>query len=133
ATPRFVGWSWNKPSGYFLTYRQTWVPVLASSAMMLFWGVVMNIRPRLTIGVVSCAPRRSVLTDQASVSRRILFGVICFSGLKPEPSYVRRYMSQSPASGCSSRASDTVGYAVDSAHKTWVTSRAAERALKTLR
>ena len=46
----------------------------------------MNIRPRLTIGVVSCAPSMSVLTDQASVRRRLLLGVIYFSGLNPKPS-----------------------------------------------
>ena len=28
--------SWNRPSGYFLAYRHSWVPVLAPSAMMLF-------------------------------------------------------------------------------------------------
>src|SRR6267143_5213264 len=43
----------------------------------------------------------------------MLLDVICFSGLKPQPSYVLRYISQSPASGCCSRSSVTVGYGAD--------------------
>src|SRR6266516_6977698 len=73
----------------------------------------MNIRPWFTIGVVSWASTRSVLNDQARESFPMLLVVICLKGLKPEPSYVRRYISQSPASGCCSRSSVTVGYGVD--------------------
>src|SRR2546430_6534490 len=73
----------------------------------------MNIRPWFTIGVVSWASTRSVLSDQARDSFPMLLAVICLRGLKPEPSYVRRYISQSPASGCCSRSSVTVGYGVD--------------------
>src|SRR5213594_763255 len=81
--------------------------------MTLLPGVVMNIRPWFTIGVVSWASTRSVLSDQARDSFPMLLVVICLRGLKPEPSYVRRYISQSPASGCCSRSSVTVGYGVD--------------------
>src|SRR5690349_219599 len=60
----------------------------------------------------------------------MLLDVISFSGLKPQPSYVRRYMSQSPASGCSSRASVTVGYATEAACDCCVRSNTADSAPK---
>src|SRR5882762_2944270 len=87
----------------------------------------MNIRPWFTIGVVSWAPLRSVLNDQASDSLPIFFAVICFRGLKPEPSYVRRYISQSPGSGCWSRSSVTVAYGIDCACRPCVTRSATSR------
>src|SRR5580700_7877645 len=57
----------------------------------------------------------------------MLAAVICLRGLKPEPSYVRRYISQSPASGCWSRSSVTVAYDVDSACRPCVTRSAIGR------
>src|SRR5207302_1834010 len=107
--------------------RQMRVPVLASSAITLLPGVVMNIRPWFTIGVVSWASTRSVLNDQARDSLPMLLAVICLRGLKPEPSYVRRYISQSPASGCCSRSSVTVGYVVDPTCTRSAATRAAGR------
>src|SRR5258708_4454880 len=81
--------------------------------MTLLPGVVMNIRPWFTIGVVSWASTRSVLSDQARDRSPMFFAVIWPRGLKPEPSYVRRYISQSPSSGCSSRSSVTLAYGAE--------------------
>src|SRR5882724_52475 len=63
----------------------------------------------------------------------MLAAVICLRGLKPEPSYVRRYISQSPASGCWSRSSVTVGYDVDCACRPCVTRSAIGRICQNLR
>src|ERR1700756_4235613 len=57
--------------------------------MTLLPGVVMNIRPWFTIGVVAWASTRSVLSDQAKDRFPMFFAVIWLRRLKPEPLYVR--------------------------------------------
>src|SRR6266404_6398183 len=63
----------------------------------------------------------------------MLLAVICLRGLNPKPSYVRRYISQSPASGCWSRSSVTVAYDVGSACRPCATRSAIGRLSQNLR
>jgi hypothetical protein len=75
------------------------VPAFASSAITWLPGVATNITPLLTMGGASWPLGMFVENTHAGCSRATFAAVICFSGLCPQPLYVRLIISQSPSSG----------------------------------
>ena len=63
--------------------------------------------PPLTSGAASCAADAPVLNTHASCSCLTFFAVICASGLKPQPLYAPRIVSQFSGSGSLRRAAVT--------------------------
>ena len=77
--------------------------------MAITWlpGVATNITPSCTMGAASCPLIAPVENDHTGFSRATLAGVICVRGLWPHPSYVRRFIIQSPSFGLRNRDSVT--------------------------
>ena len=76
-------------------------------AITWFRGVDTNMMPSLTTGGASWPLVSPVPNVQTGRNRLTLSVVIWSSGLYPQPSYVRRIISQSPSSGLARRSAVT--------------------------
>src|SRR3989442_10877601 len=97
-------------SGNGRLYRHSPLPVLRSRASSWLPGVAANMAPLFTTGGASWPSVWPVAKLQTGCSRLTLAGVISPSGLYPQPSKVRRNISQLPSSGFFSRSALTGVY-----------------------
>jgi hypothetical protein len=103
ATPRLVSCGTDIAAVRGRLYRHSRLPLLTSIAMTWLFGLVTNITPPLTSGAAWWTRASAVEKTHIGRRRATLAGVICVNGLNPQPSYVRRIISQFSSSGFFSR------------------------------